>query len=137
MITRLLAITALLVLLGAACGDDDEASPTTTTPPGEVTDLTEPTDDPDTTDASDPSDDATITVAELAFTDVEIVAGGTVTWVNETSLPHTLTSASGPTEFDEPLDGGATVTLTFDQPGTYEYFCSIHPTMAGTIVVVG
>lgn len=129
MLKRLVATTAIVVLFAAGCGDDDPGSTTTETQP------TEP--DTDTTDAGEPtSDEATIEVTELSFPDVvEVTAGGTVTWVNTTTLPHTVTSTGGPMDFDEPLDGAATISITFDEPGSYEYGCTIHPSMSGTVVV--
>jgi plastocyanin len=69
---------------------------------------------------------------------LSVEAGTEVTWVNEDTVDHTVTSgtrgsASG--EFDEPLDKEATVVLPFAEPGTFAYFCSIHPSMTGEILV--
>jgi plastocyanin len=62
-------------------------------------------------------------------------AGTTVTWVNKDSTGHTVTSV-GSSLFDSgviPL--GGTFQFTFTQPGTYQYYCTIHPWMKGTVVV--
>ena len=60
--------------------------------------------------------------------------GATVTWVNHDSAPHTVTSTSG--MFDSGnIDGGAVYEFTFTKPGTYQYTCSYHAWMKGTIIV--
>jgi predicted secreted protein with PEFG-CTERM motif len=67
--------------------------------------------------------------------------GGTVTWENVDNAAHTVTSGSpadGPDGvFDSSLimAGGATFSHTFDDAGTYDYFCMVHPWMAGTVNV--
>ena len=65
---------------------------------------------------------------------VTVKAGTTVTWVNEDDDAHTVTSTSN--AFRSPgLDTGEAFSYTFTQPGTYEYFCTLHPLMTGTVVV--
>ena len=72
---------------------------------------------------------------------VTIAMGGTVTWENTDNAAHTVTSGSatdGPDGvFDSSLimAGGATFSHTFDDAGTYDYFCMVHPWMAGTVIV--
>ena len=62
-----------------------------------------------------------------------VKAGTTATWINEDDIPHTVVSTG---HFrSKPLDTGDKFTFTFTTPGTYEYFCSLHPHMTGTIVV--
>ena len=62
--------------------------------------------------------------------------GTKVTWTNDDSDPHTVTSTADPKLLKSPpLDTGDSFAFTFDKPGTYRYFCSIHPHMQGTIVV--
>ena len=59
--------------------------------------------------------------------------GTTVIWVNEDDIPHTVVS---PNNFrSKPLDSNGKFSFTFTTPGTYKYFCSLHPHMTGTIVV--
>ena len=111
-------VAVLLVALLAACGADD----------GAVSG-----DGADDTDA--------VTVAGSAFDPnrIEVAPGTTVTWTNEDGLPHTVTAGSpdGPADdFDERLDGsGGTASITFDDPGTFPYFCRIHPRMTAEVVV--
>jgi plastocyanin len=60
--------------------------------------------------------------------------GDTVTWKNLDARPHTVTVTSGPDKFDSgPFAQGKTWSHTFTELGTYEYFCSVHPDMAGTV----
>jgi len=72
---------------------------------------------------------------------VMIAMGGTVTWENTDTAAHTVTSGSatdGPDGvFDSSLimAGGASFSHTFDTAGTYDYFCMVHPWMAGSVVV--
>ena len=72
---------------------------------------------------------------------VTIAMGGTVTWENVDNAAHTVTSGSpadGPDGvFDSSLimAGGATFSHTFDAVGTYDYFCMVHPWMAGSVIV--
>ncbi len=67
---------------------------------------------------------------------VNVTGGTTVTWVNEDSMPHTVTSRDG--LFDSPtLNRGQRFSYKFDKPGTYGYFCKIHPAMTGQVMVTG
>jgi amicyanin len=65
-----------------------------------------------------------------------ITAGTTVTWINRDDVPHTATSTSKPRRFDSrTLDTDDQFSYTFTAPGTYDYFCAVHPKMTGQIVV--
>jgi amicyanin len=65
---------------------------------------------------------------------VTVRPGTTVTWINQDDDAHTVTSTSN--AFRSPgLDTGETFSYTFTQPGTYEYFCTLHPLMTGKVVV--
>ena len=63
---------------------------------------------------------------------------GTVTWTNDDSAAHTVTSTGAPScgDFDSGnMNSGATYTHTFGVPGTYQYDCKYHGWMTGTVVV--
>ncbi|MDQ5831400.1 MAG: cupredoxin domain-containing protein, partial [Thermoproteota archaeon] len=71
-------------------------------------------------------------------------AGAEVTVVNQDTLPHTVTSGTGPQDpnsaqlFDTSLiNGGESATLSLAQvtPGQYDYYCIVHPYMTGKVVV--
>ena len=65
---------------------------------------------------------------------VEVKVGETVTWINDDSGRHTVTSKDG--VFDSGMMGKAqSFSFTFDKAGEYPYFCEPHPTMVGTVVV--
>ena len=65
---------------------------------------------------------------------VEVKVGETVTWINDDSGRHTVTSKDG--TFDSGVMGkGQSFSYTFDKAGEYPYFCSPHPGMVGTVVV--
>jgi plastocyanin len=86
--------------------------------------------------ASPTGEACSIEMVDLAFSpaQTEIAVGTTVTWINNDTVPHTATESDG--LFDSGvLDAGASFSFTFDEPGTYDYTCLIHPEMKGTIVV--
>ena len=63
-----------------------------------------------------------------------VAVNSTVTWVNKDDLPHVIASNDGLFK-SKALDTDQTYSYTFSKPGTYAYFCSIHPKMVGKIVV--
>jgi aldose sugar dehydrogenase len=73
---------------------------------------------------------------------LEIKVGDTVTWINNDSSPHTVTSSSSSSlsedsNFDsDVLQRDETFSFTFDREGEYPYFCTLHAGMVGTIVVL-
>jgi plastocyanin len=66
--------------------------------------------------------------------DLTVAAGTTVTWVNHDDVPHTVRTVDGAIK-SKALDTDDKFSMTFDKPGTYEYFCSIHPKMTAKVVV--
>jgi len=113
-VKRVLALVSVLAFSLAACSSDGSGS--TTTPVAE---------------------EERVEIVEFAFSPdtVTVAAGTTVTWENtETGIAHTATSdedvwTSGT------LNEGDEFSFTFDEAGTFAYFCTIHPDMTGTIVV--
>ena len=65
---------------------------------------------------------------------VVVKAGTTVTWINEDDIPHTVASSAKLFKSNA-LDTKDKFSFTFTTAGAYEYFCSLHPHMTGTIVV--
>jgi len=64
----------------------------------------------------------------------EVKVGETVTWINDDSGRHTVTSQDG--VFDSGMMGkGQSFSFAFDKAGEYPYFCEPHPNMVGTVVV--
>ncbi|MGB7478832.1 MAG: cupredoxin family copper-binding protein [Burkholderiaceae bacterium] len=65
-----------------------------------------------------------------------VAAGTRVTWVNRDDEAHTVTSSADPRVFSSPpLDTGEQFSFTFAAPGSYSYFCAIHPQMVGVVIV--
>ena len=65
---------------------------------------------------------------------VTVAPGTTVTWTNSDDDPHTIV-ATNKAFRSSALDGGDTFSFTFNTPGAFQYFCSLHPHMVGKIVV--
>ncbi len=79
-----------------------------------------------------------VSIDNFVFKPVEITikAGSTITWTNRDDIPHTITDAAHPPVFHSPaLDTDDHFSATFTTPGTYHYFCSLHPHMQGTVIV--
>ena len=79
-----------------------------------------------------------VTIDNFAFAPATLTVkvGGTVTWTNRDEEPHTVAATDG--SFHSPGMGtGATFSHTFGSPGKFDYVCSIHPSMHGTVVVTG
>jgi plastocyanin len=82
------------------------------------------------------AEDATVKIDNFTFAPARltVTAGTTVTWRNQDDIPHTVTSASRLFKSNA-LDTDESFSFTFAEPGTYDYFCSLHPRMTGMIVV--
>jgi plastocyanin len=65
---------------------------------------------------------------------ITVKAGDTVIWVNHDDIPHTVTSKTMAFR-SKALDTDDKFSFTFATPGKFDYFCSLHPHMTGTIVV--
>lgn len=83
----------------------------------------------------------TVDITNFVFVqdEIEISVGDTVEWVNGDATRHTITSGSDDTAdgtFDSgDIEAGDTFSFTFTEAGEFAYFCDIHPTMTGTVVV--
>lgn len=63
-----------------------------------------------------------------------VPVGARLTWINHDSAPHSATDANGTWDTGV-LAKGMSATLTFDMAGTFDYYCSVHPSMKARIVV--
>ncbi len=119
---RLLALAVALVAL-VACGSDEDRTTTVGLPAGE----------------DERSEETVVTMERSRFEPREfaIAAGEEITFRNLDAAAHTVTSAEGAAvAFDsDDLGEGDEFVVRFDEPGAHEYFCEIHPTMRGTVVV--
>ena len=80
---------------------------------------------------------AKITIDNFKFgpATLEIAAGTKVTWTNQDDVPHIVASVTKKLFVSPTLDTDDTFSFTFKDPGTYEYYCSVHPHMTGKVVV--
>lgn len=65
-----------------------------------------------------------------------IKPGTKVTWINNDSVAHTVTSETGNILNSAPLQTGQSFNYTFNESGKYNYYCTLHPEMKATVVVV-
>jgi len=77
-----------------------------------------------------------VTIDNFSFApaNLTVPAGTTVTWTNRDDVPHTVASEDG-TFRSHALDTDEKFSYTFTKPGTYSYFCSVHPRMTAKVVV--
>jgi amicyanin len=92
---------------------------------------------PATTAPAEAAESASVTISQMRFNapSITVKAGGTVTWTNSESTPHTVTADDGSFGSSQ-LTTGDTFSIQFDEPGTYTYYCQYHPSMRATVVVV-
>jgi plastocyanin len=78
-----------------------------------------------------------IEIKDFAFSPqtITVKSGETITWINRDEEPHTIVSVEKQFKKSSALDTDQEFTITAGAPGTYTYFCSVHPKMTGTIVV--
>jgi plastocyanin len=146
----LLSACLATALFLAACGDPGD---TAATPPAGTS--TQAADDTDTTDGEIvrcPAFDAdcvevlppnTVELRAIDFKpgELTVTTGTTVTFENfDAGVEHTVTAGTpddpDPDTFNlEFRDAGQVATHTFDQAGTFAYYCVIHPQMRGTVIV--
>jgi len=109
------SLLALSMILGA-CGG------TTTTPTPTATPI---------------SGQASVNISSFAFTPqtLRVAVGTKVTWTNNDSAPHTVTSKNDVFDSPTPLSRGDTFSYTFAQKGAFDYYCKIHTTMTAKIIV--
>ena len=133
------AFLALALTFGA-CGDGDEEGAASAGGSG-GTAMGSDSGDTEKKEASGSGGEAAERTDKVAIVDfqfkpatVEVPVGSTVTWTNDDGFPHTATANDK--SFDTGnLDKGQTGTAKFEKAGTFEYFCAIHNSMTGTVVV--
>ncbi|MGA7431084.1 MAG: cupredoxin family copper-binding protein [Xanthobacteraceae bacterium] len=78
-----------------------------------------------------------VSIDNFTFTpqSLKVKAGTTVTWNNKDDIPHGIASSDNAFKKSKALDTDDSFSYTFTTPGTFQYFCYIHPHMVGTIVV--
>ena len=130
------APAVLLLAAVAGCGTSPGGAPQSSAPVSQATEQAAP--HVTGVKAAEAAETTQVVIDNFAFSPREItVAPGTrVTWVNHDDVPHTATSSAKPRAFDSKgLDTDATFSFVFKAPGTYDYFCAVHPHMTGKVVV--
>jgi plastocyanin len=86
--------------------------------------------------AAEPATTETVKIDNFTFAPQRptVKVGTTVTWTNEDDIPHAVASTSN-TFRSKGFDTDDKYSFTFTTAGSFEYFCSLHPHMTGTIVV--
>jgi plastocyanin len=85
--------------------------------------------------AASPGSEVKIDNFTFAPKDLTIPAGTVVRWINRDDIPHTVVSDDKTTFKSKALDTDDSFSYTFTKPGTYSYFCSIHPKMTAKVTV--
>ena len=78
----------------------------------------------------------TVVIQDYAYSpgNIQVPVGAKVTWTNRDSAPHSATAKDGSWDTGV-LAKGESATRTFDRPGTFDYYCSIHPNMEAWLAV--
>jgi plastocyanin len=138
----LASILAVAALALASCGDDDDSDTTAPAGAGGTTTEAESTAPEPSGNAPASSGEAVrsakVEIVEFTYDPdpVTIEEGGKVTWINRDSAPHTATAEDEVTFDTGTLEEGKLKSESFKEPGTYPYYCEIHPDMHGTVEVV-
>jgi plastocyanin len=130
-IVRALVVAAALSLGLGACGSDDDSSDGAASDDGGTT---------TTAGGLDVNQGDIIVIDDFTFGDgapVEIQTGELITWQNDDSIRHTVTDDTDNPEFSSSaIQPDDTFSITFDEAGTFQYHCSIHPDrMQGELVI--
>jgi len=87
------------------------------------------------------SEDAKVSALEIKVDNftfapetLTVPVNSTVSWVNKDDIPHVIAANDGSFK-SKALDTDQKYSYTFSKPGTYQYYCSIHPKMVGKVVV--
>ncbi|MGH2775217.1 MAG: cupredoxin domain-containing protein [Actinomycetota bacterium] len=135
-------VAIMCIMIGAsACSDSGEANSSSSNSPVQ---------DDSTSEQSPPE----VVIKGIAFVppDIAVAVGAEVKWTNQDAVDHTVTSgvqreqgvpgveedkaAQPDGRFDSNLpEEGDTFAFTFDEPGTYTYYCDVHASMTGEITV--
>ena len=129
----LLMLLAILAACGQAATSAPAAVPAASTPAPVAVQVSNPG---TTTDNPAVTGDPQIVIENFSFTPpmLTVAVGTTVTWVNHDDIVHTVTSQDKRFA-SSPLDTNDHFSFRFATPGTYAYYCAIHPIMTGQIIV--
>jgi len=129
--SRILAILTAAAALVAVAGCGSSSSSSSSSTPAATT--------PATSIAPAAGGATAVTMQNIAFAPavVSVKAGQTVTWTNDDSVDHNVTATKGATFKSSTFGKGGTFSWNAGKAGTVSYVCTIHPGMAGKIIVSG
>ncbi len=124
-IPALLLVVSVVAL--AACGGAQPAA--STNPPDDAAASTQPA----------PSEEVRVRIVDFAFEPptITIKPGTTVVWTNDGPTQHTTASKEGNVWESQILEQSDVFRYQFERSGTYPYWCTLHPSMLGTVIVEG
>jgi plastocyanin len=143
---RLLALLLACMALGlvvAGCGGDDDDDGGG----GDAANTEQPAESGSAAGGGGPAEEggggggggggAEVSMEGIAFepAEVSVGVGDTVTWTNNDSVGHDVTADSFSSGDPGAMAGGDTFEHTFEEAGTFEYVCTVHPGMEGTVTV--
>jgi plastocyanin len=136
---------ALLTLALAACADSASESASEPSPTAEASEAAEseaPASEPAESEAAASEERVRIDASNFDPEELTVAAGTEVQFVNADSFGHTVTEGTDGQAVDDPIVDeeiaqNGTVSVTFEEPGTYDITCKIHPSMNMTITVEG
>lgn len=133
LIIAIVVIAVIALGVGVLIGRNNSNS-TTPTPSPSPTATTTP---PPAQSSTQGTVTGNITIRTMLFTPSQITVkkGEAVKWTNNDDTAHTVTIDHGTGPNSDLIQPGRTYTYTFNQTGSFQYHCSIHPSMRGTIVV--
>ena len=137
---KFLPIAAVIVVIGiiiaVVAGNNNNNSSNSTTPPPSNSSTQSSTNTPPASPLPT-ADNNKVTIHDLGFSpaDISVKKGTTVTWTNNDSVSHTVTSDTGTTMNSDTLDQGESYTAKFDTVGTFPYHCNFHSSMHGKVTV--
>ena len=138
--SRFSAVTLALLLVCALAACSSPAASTDAPEPTQAADESEPA--AEESEAAAGEETVRIDGSQFDPSELTIAVGTEVSFVNADSFAHTVTEGTDGTAVDDPIVDeeiaqNGTVSVTFDEPGTYEITCRIHPSMQMTITVEG
>lgn len=91
----------------------------------------------DETTGVEPTATDKVGITEYSYmpANITVKKGTTVTWTNNDSVAHTVTSSEGSLMDSGDMEKGDTYSVTFNEVGTFDYFCEPHPYMTGSVTV--
>jgi plastocyanin len=138
LLALLLALLALAVVAaGCGGGDDDDDSGNGGGNAPSAEEPAAPSADHDREGSGGTGPGTQVSMKDIKFNPgtVTIKPGGKVTWTNDDSVGHDVTADDFESGSPGGIEGGSTFSHTFKKAGTYDYVCSVHPGMKGTVKV--